>query len=54
MVKRAGKLRTRDIGAGELVVRCPTCPRPGVNIPEDWESDEDKYTFRHAFGAAMC
>ena len=22
---------------GELAVLCPSCPRPGVNLPEDWE-----------------
>ncbi|KAJ7120481.1 hypothetical protein C8R43DRAFT_1136866 [Mycena crocata] len=22
---------------GGLAVRCPACPRPGVNLPEDWE-----------------
>lgn len=23
--------------AGELAVLCPSCPRPGVNLPDDWE-----------------
>jgi hypothetical protein len=23
--------------AGELAVLCPSCPRPGVNLPEGWE-----------------
>jgi hypothetical protein len=23
--------------AGELAVLCPSCPRPGVNLPENWE-----------------
>ncbi|KAF7291342.1 CxC2 domain-containing protein [Mycena indigotica] len=22
---------------GELAIRCPACPRPGVNLPEGWE-----------------
>lgn len=21
---------------GELAVKCPTCPHPGINIPDDW------------------
>ena len=30
---------------GELAVLCPSCPQPGVNLPEDWEqvSPEFKY-----------
>ena len=23
--------------AGELAVLCPSCPRPGINLPEDWK-----------------
>ena len=30
----AGVAATR---AGELAVLCPSCPRPGVNLPDDWE-----------------
>ncbi|KAF7308828.1 CxC2 domain-containing protein [Mycena kentingensis (nom. inval.)] len=22
---------------GELAIRCPACPRPGVNLPDDWQ-----------------
>ncbi|EEB86936.1 hypothetical protein MPER_15936, partial [Moniliophthora perniciosa FA553] len=22
---------------GRLVVRCPSCPRPGINLPDGWE-----------------
>ena len=25
------------IQPGELAVRCPACPQPGVNLPENWE-----------------
>jgi hypothetical protein len=30
---------------GALAVRCPCCPRPGVNLPEDWAqaSPENAY-----------
>ena len=30
----AGVTATRP---GELAVLCPSCPRPGVNLPENWE-----------------
>jgi hypothetical protein len=48
LLKRGG--RGHDSGgakatkSGELAVRCPACPRPGVNLPDDWEmaTDEDK------------
>lgn len=30
----AGVAATR---AGELAVLCPSCPRPGINLPDDWE-----------------
>ncbi|KAJ3500706.1 hypothetical protein NLJ89_g9679 [Agrocybe chaxingu] len=23
---------------GELALRCPSCPHPGINLPDDWES----------------
>lgn len=29
----AGVDGTKD---GELVVQCPSCPHPGINLPEDW------------------
>ncbi|KAK0503752.1 hypothetical protein EDD18DRAFT_1063258, partial [Armillaria luteobubalina] len=22
---------------GELAVLCPSCPRPGINLPSDWD-----------------
>ncbi|KAJ7876897.1 hypothetical protein B0H14DRAFT_2713442, partial [Mycena olivaceomarginata] len=28
---------TTTTARGELAVRCPCCPHPGVNLPEDWE-----------------
>jgi hypothetical protein len=26
---------------GELVLRCPACPRPGFNLPDNWQSVSD-------------
>jgi hypothetical protein len=40
MLKRAGRAHSRTgiygTKAGELAVRCPCCPRPGVNLPDNW------------------
>ena len=30
-------------GLGDLAVLCPACPQPGLNLPEDWEDDEEEY-----------
>ena len=27
---------------GELVVFCPACPQPGINLLLDWQEDEDR------------
>ena len=44
MLKRAGRAQdpTGAVGTacGELVVECPACPKPGVNIPEDFDAVE--------------
>ncbi|KAF8212570.1 hypothetical protein K438DRAFT_1957172 [Mycena galopus ATCC 62051] len=41
MLKRAGRghamLGVMATGQGELAVKCPCCPRPGENLPDDWE-----------------
>lgn len=33
---------------GELAIRCPSCPWPGVNLPDDWKNAPDgmKYVFK--------
>jgi hypothetical protein len=28
---------------GELMLKCRTCPQPGLNLPEDWEQTETVY-----------
>ncbi|KAJ7791307.1 hypothetical protein B0H14DRAFT_3500651 [Mycena olivaceomarginata] len=51
MLKRMG--RGHDPGgakatkSGALAVLCPACPRPGINLPEDWEevSKEDRFIY---------
>jgi len=29
---------------GKLASFCPACPQPGVNLPDDWEDDDRKYS----------
>ncbi|KAF8155179.1 hypothetical protein K438DRAFT_1987093 [Mycena galopus ATCC 62051] len=51
MLKRAGcgHAKTGVIGTkqGELAVKCPSCPDPGVNLPAGWEdaSPQDKFLY---------
>lgn len=28
---------------GQLALSCPTCPRPGFNLSNDWQQDERKF-----------
>ncbi|KAF9540711.1 hypothetical protein CPC08DRAFT_650802 [Agrocybe pediades] len=37
---------------GELAIRCPSCPIPGVNLPEDWENAPPELQFLYA--AIIC
>ena len=30
------------VGQGDFAVDCPTCPYPGVNLPETWQADPEK------------
>ena len=41
----AGVTETRP---GELAILCPSCPRPGINLPDNWEQAplEARYVFR--------
>lgn len=32
-LEQNGVATTKD---GELAIRCPSCPQPGVNLPENW------------------
>jgi hypothetical protein len=51
MCKRGGRAVAYDptgiagTKSGELAVKCPACPRPGVNLPEGWEnaSEADRW-----------
>jgi len=42
LLKRAGRGHDASgplgTAPGELAIRCPTCPRPGINLPNDWKA----------------
>lgn len=42
-IKRTGNYRVEDLRPGDLVVQCPSCPRPGVNMPAGWKEDKLRY-----------
>jgi hypothetical protein len=41
LLKRGGRAHDPDgveaTQPGELAVLCPSCPRPGINLPKGWE-----------------
>ena len=30
---------------GGLALFCPACPQPDINLPADWQEDQDRYTY---------
>ncbi|KAJ7022886.1 hypothetical protein C8F04DRAFT_1272079 [Mycena alexandri] len=62
MLMQAGRLVAYDpSGAagtkpGECAVECPACPRPGVNMPPDWETypAEERYKFTLCLAFDAC
>ncbi|KAF7796504.1 hypothetical protein EIP86_007682 [Pleurotus ostreatoroseus] len=57
MLKRAG--RGQEAGGiaatkpGELCVQCPACPKPGYNLPDNWESVSDDLKFIYTMFIAI-
>ncbi|KAJ7020579.1 hypothetical protein C8F04DRAFT_1274884 [Mycena alexandri] len=51
MLKRSGRGHdpsgVKATKPGALAIECPACPRPDVNLPEDWESasNEDRFLY---------
>ena len=45
MLKRAGRghdtTGANGTKEGELALACPSCPHPGINLPEDWTEAAD-------------
>ncbi|KAH9912597.1 uncharacterized protein B0H18DRAFT_889665 [Fomitopsis serialis] len=36
-------------GTGDLALFCAACPQPGVNIPDDWDSDPNAYIYARGY-----
>ncbi|GJF00432.1 CxC2 domain-containing protein [Phanerochaete sordida] len=51
LLKRSGRGHVPDgvqnLKAGDLCLRCPACPRPRVNLPDNWDtvSDDLRYMY---------
>lgn len=37
----------KDVNPGELVIFCPACPQPGINIPANWKDDPNRHDLLH-------
>ncbi|KAJ7076920.1 hypothetical protein C8R43DRAFT_1143595 [Mycena crocata] len=57
MLKRAGRGHdpsgVSGTQPGECAVLCPACPRPGVNIPDDWQKAPPEKRFLYVFFLAL-
>ncbi|KAF7327504.1 CxC2 domain-containing protein [Mycena kentingensis (nom. inval.)] len=57
LLKRAGRGHDRfgvmGTAEGELALRCPACPRPGVNLPDDWAEVEPQDRYLYTLYIAM-
>jgi len=52
MLKWAGSANIPDGVAstqpGDLAIRCPSCPRPNINLPVGWEDVPEEFRFEFA------
>ncbi|KAK7039759.1 CxC2 domain-containing protein [Favolaschia claudopus] len=57
MLKRGGRGHALSgvygTGPGDLAIRCPACPRPGINLPEDWENAPPETRFLYIIFLAL-
>ncbi|KAJ7578105.1 hypothetical protein C8J56DRAFT_797719 [Mycena floridula] len=59
MVKRAGcghdpaGVEVASSKAGALALRCPACPHPGINLPNDWKDVPPEKRFLYALFIGM-
>ncbi|KAF7297874.1 C2H2-type domain-containing protein [Mycena chlorophos] len=58
LLKRGGRFgypsdEAENTTPGELAVLCPACPRPGVNLPENWQDIDPKLAFIYTLFLAM-
>ncbi|KAJ7084767.1 hypothetical protein B0H15DRAFT_951268 [Mycena belliarum] len=60
MLKRAGRGHdpsgVNGTQPGECAVQCPACPRPGINLPDNWETapPEDKFLYFFFIALDAC
>ncbi|KAF7298285.1 CxC2 domain-containing protein [Mycena chlorophos] len=61
LLKRGGRFghqssSAEDVSPGELAIRCPACPRPGINIPENWQDapPKDHCLYSQFFAMDAC
>jgi hypothetical protein len=40
-----------NVTPGELAVFCPACPQPGINLPDNWLTDENRWVYQRFFVA---
>ncbi|KAF9487532.1 hypothetical protein BDN71DRAFT_1545149, partial [Pleurotus eryngii] len=58
-LKWGGRNKTREsdgntigeVCTAELAPFCPCCPQPGVNLPDNWKEDENKWVYRRTLMA---
>ncbi|KZV59060.1 hypothetical protein PENSPDRAFT_596125, partial [Peniophora sp. CONT] len=57
LAKRAGAAQKVNgvygMKPGEAALRCPACPRPGVNLPDDWDSAPPEKQFLYTLFLAI-
>lgn len=53
--KAAGQAFTpsAEISSGGLAQFCPTCPQPGVNLPENWQEDPHRLVSSSCFASSQ-
>nr|GAT44791.1 predicted protein [Mycena chlorophos] len=60
LLKRRGRghdpMGVNGTRSGELAIRCPSCPRPGVNLPDNWDRapPEDECLYIQFVGVDAC
>jgi CxC2 like cysteine cluster associated with KDZ transposases len=47
----AHRSETGDLKPGELANFCPACPQPGINLPDDWPDDHERWVYQRSFVA---
>ncbi|KAH9484688.1 hypothetical protein JR316_0001587 [Psilocybe cubensis] len=43
--------KVSEVENGELANYCPACPQPGVNLPNNWEDDPNRFVYRRVLMA---